>query len=91
MPPYGIRIEPAPMVLSKRSTRPRREAQRRLEAISRRDWKRGFASAERSLRATRTPACLTAPLVLRKARLRSAMTAPFHSMTMRASSVTTAT
>ena len=84
-------MEPAPMVLSNRSTRPRREAHFRLEAISRRDWNRGFASSVRSFSATRTPACFTAPLVFRKSRLRSAMTVPFHSMTMRASSVTTAT
>ena len=81
---------PAPMVLSKRSTSPRREAQGRLAASSRREWNLGCPMAVRSFSSTDTAACFTAPLVSRKARLRSAMVSPRHFITILGLAVTTA-
>ena len=89
-PPKGMVTLPAPMVLSKRSTNPRREAQGRPAANSRREWNLGAPIAVRSFSRTDTEACFTAPLVSRKALLRSAIVSPRHFITMRGASVTTA-
>ena len=90
LPPKGISTEPAPMVASNRSTRPLWEAKRSSWAMPRR-----FGCSEtcpaRSQEATSTSACFTAPLVFRNARDRLAISRPFQVMTIRASSVTTAT
>ena len=75
---------------SNRSVRPRREADFRLAAISRRAGALGWATPS-GRAGTDTLACFTAPLVLRKARDRSATVWPRQVMTMRGSSVTVAT
>ena len=90
LPPKGMSTLPAPMELSNRSVRPRREADCRLAAISRRVEALGWA-APSGQAGTATRACFTAPLVLRKARDRLATVCPRHFMTMRGSSVTVAT
>ena len=92
LPPKGMSTEAAPMEPSNRSVSPRREAHFRLEAMSRRSWNRGEGcrwAAERS--GTVTEVCLSAPLVSRKARDRSAMVWPFQVITILGLSVTTAT
>ena len=89
LPPKGMVMLPAPMVLSKRSTSPRREAYRRPEASSRREA--GCRAPPPAKGGTVTAACFTAPLVSRKARLKSAMLSPRHFITIRGRSVTTAT
>ena len=80
---------PAPMEPSNRSVSPRREAQARLAAMSRRV--RAEVAGAAPPRTTAALACFTAPLVLRKARDRLAMTFPRQRMTMRGDSVTAAT
>ena len=90
-PPKGISTLAAPMEPSKRSVRPRREAHFRLAAISFREEAEALFREERSVSATATRACFTAPLVFRKARDKSAIFWPFQCMTMRGLSVTTAT
>ena len=89
LPPKGMSTLPAPMEPSNRSVRPRREALFKLPAISRRVLApaTGFTVPW----GTSTWACLTAPLVFKKSRLRLAMVWPFQVMTMRGLSVTTAT
>ena len=93
LPPKGISTLPAPMVESNRSARPRREADCKLAAMARRvsplaPWEAGSAGAEAG---TAALACFTAPLVLRKSRLRSTMVRPRQRITIRGASVTTAT
>ena len=91
LPPKGMVTLPAPMVESNRSTSPRREAQGRLAASSRKLRNLGCPIVVRSFSRTDTAACFTAPLVSRKARLRSAIVLPRHFITILGLSVTTAT
>ncbi len=93
LPPKGITTLPAPMVESNRSQRPCREQRFRSPARVRRvSWKlvTGMDLGARGA-STAAEARLAAPLVLRKARERSATVRPFQRMTMRPVSVTTAT
>ena len=91
LPPKGISTEPAPIEPSNLSTRPLRLAVFRSEAISLRLLYTGLPNTERSFFVTSISVCLLAPLVLRNSLDRSAIVCPFHVITIRASSVTTAT
>ncbi len=92
LPPKGISTVPAPMVESKRSERPRWEHTFRSpasdampETISAgSDFSKGRGAG------TEAVTCLGAPLVSRKARDTSTMTAPFQRMVRRGSVLTTA-
>ena len=96
------------MVESNRSASPRREADLKLAAISRREplkdtpnfapftvlvspFPAGMENSTLLRSGTETLACFTAPLVLRKSRLRSTMVRPRQRITIRGEAVTTAT
>ena len=92
-PPNGMSTVPAPMVESKRSDRPLFEHTFKSVTSA---FMRSASVSPAQVRSyvppgsTRTSWCFAAPLLLRKSRLTSTMTAPFHSMRTRASSVTVA-
>ena len=76
---------------SKRSVKPLRDADCKLAAISFKDVNFAFPKAVLSFSSTNTSVCFAAPLVFKNSRLKLAIVTPFHSITIRASSVTSAT